>query len=456
VPMSTQVYSGDEDSSSNKVLRNEIVQHRVQPYPGGKPIAGDAQVNILELADAVLLQWYSGFDAALCHNSEDPHACTCDNVPDEDYPNVVNASKDGMTSFYWNANKSSGNMFPSTFPVRCNSCKGTEGPNACASADETWFRPCGNSTDCVEEHKAKLANYSEHHNHTEHWWVQGVGVDSKCPRGIDCPDWQYEGEPRYSRQMKLLRSIAKVVDISKVSIGFETLGIDVQVQMAAYADPALPWTDVSPEELQKEHIYYKECTQNLTADNEKDEKRCAQPLIASQWGLKFNASDMVGLDAAVVKEFGKSLNGVGFFTLDGVIAVPKGQPARYWRQALLELNETWAHIPGHEVPMPNPPAPPTPPAGKGGCTKTAPSNACGSCNTEQDCGNSDKGRSYCWQSKDPQCTPAPSGSGYCVHNSPSNACGSCSVEKDCGNTGTTSMCWAAPDWQCPHEQRVLV
>lgn len=54
-----------------------------------------------------------------------------------------------------------------------------------------------------------------------------------------------------------------------------------------------------PDELQKQHIYYKECTQNLTADNEKDEKRCAQPELANQWGLKFNASDMVGLDAEV-------------------------------------------------------------------------------------------------------------------------------------------------------------
>ena len=47
---------------------------------------------------------------------------------------------------------------------------------------------------------------------------------------------------------------------------------------------------------------------------------------------------MVGLDKAVQAEFGKSLNGVGFFTLDGVIAVPKGQKERYWRQQLLKLN----------------------------------------------------------------------------------------------------------------------
>jgi len=451
VPMSTQVYSGEEDSSSSKVLRNEIVQHRVQPYPGGKPIAGSEQVNILDLADAVLLQWYSGFDAALCHNVDDPKACSCDNVPDEDYPNVVTV-KDGLLSTYWTENSTAGNMFPASFPVRCNACSGTEGPNKCASEDETWFRPCGNSTSCVEEHKAKLANYSEHHNHTEHWWVQGVSVDSKCPRGIDCPDWQYEGEPRYSRQMKLLGSLAKVVDLEKVSIGFETLGIDVQVQMAAYADPALPWTDVTPDQLQKEHIYYTQCVQNMTAENEKDEKRCAQPLLTQQWGLKFNASDMLGLDQEVQKQFGKSLNGVGFFTLDGVIAVPKGQTERYWRKALLELNTTWAHIPNHAVPMPTPPAPT--PTGSGSCTKTAPSNACASCSTEKDCGNSDSGRTYCWASKDPQCKPA--GAGYCVHSAPTNACGSCTTEKDCGNDSTQSMCWAAPDWQCPHEEVSVV
>merc|ERR1712096_332525 len=108
-------------------------------------------------------------------------------------------------------------------------------------------------------------------------------------------------------------------------------------------------------------IYYKECTQNMTAENEKDEMRCAQPVLAQQWGLKFNATDMIGLDAAVQKALGKSLNGVGFFTLDGVIAVPKGQKERYWRKALLELNETWAHIPNHAVPMPTP-------SGSGVCT----------------------------------------------------------------------------------------
>ena len=85
----------------------------------------------------------------------------------------------------------------------------------------------------------------------------------------------------------MLQSIAKVVDISKVSIGFEVLGIDVQVQMHAYVDPALPWTDVTPDQLHKEKIYYKDCHVNMTAENEAQEMRCAQPLLSQQWGPKF-------------------------------------------------------------------------------------------------------------------------------------------------------------------------
>merc|ERR1711966_45258 len=119
---------GEDDTSAKEVLRNEIVQHRMQPYPGGKPIAGSEQVNVLELADAVLLQWYSGFDAALCANMDDPK--------------VLNVSKDGLISTYWSLNGSAGNMFPTTFPVRCNACSGTEGPNACSTPEEAWFRAC--------------------------------------------------------------------------------------------------------------------------------------------------------------------------------------------------------------------------------------------------------------------------------------------------------------------------
>ena len=44
--------------------------------------------------DKILLQWYSGFDATLCHNSGDPTACACNNVPDADCPNVLDSDKD--------------------------------------------------------------------------------------------------------------------------------------------------------------------------------------------------------------------------------------------------------------------------------------------------------------------------------------------------------------------------
>ena len=51
-------------------------------------------------------------------------------------------------------------------------------------------------------------------------------IGSKCPRGIDCPDWRYEGEDDYFRQLKLLEKLSKIVDLKKVAIGFETLGIE--------------------------------------------------------------------------------------------------------------------------------------------------------------------------------------------------------------------------------------
>ena len=50
-------------------------------------------------------------------------------------------------------------------------------------------------------------------------------------------------------QLALLQSLATVMDISKISIGFETLGIDVLVQMQAYEDPALPFPPVTQEQM---------------------------------------------------------------------------------------------------------------------------------------------------------------------------------------------------------------
>lgn len=454
VPMSTQVYTGDEDQSDNKVMRNEFIKYRHQPYAGGKQISGDTKVNIFDLVDGYLLQWYSGFDAALCKHTKDPKACSCDNVPDEDYPNVLNLSN-GLLVSYWNQNKTSGNMFPTEYPIRCGGCTGTkdgDGTKACAKPEETWFEACGNSSQCVAEHKRGLENYENHHNGSQYWWVKGVSVPSACPRSIDCPDWQYKGEKRYSRQMNLLRSIGKVIDLKKVSIGFEVLGIDVQVQLEAYADPALPWPTSTLAE-QHNGTYYHKCTHNLTKTG-KDEKRCGNPLLTQQWGLKFNADDVLGLDKEVQAEFGHRLAGIGFFTLDGVVAVGEGQPERLWRKELMELNKTWGIPGGHWVPVPTPsPTPPPTNAPIGFCKHDAPKNGCGACGAPSDCGSDPSDWSTCWKKKDAACGAGPpTSTGFCVHDAPSNACGACSTPEDCGAKGDWTKCWAAKDWHCGSDE----
>ena len=63
--------------------------------------------------------------------------------------------------------------------------------------------------------------------------------------------------------------------------------------MHAWQDPALPWTDASPPQVQQENIYYKDCVQNLSTTNADQEMRCAQPLLTQQWGPKFTARDVV-------------------------------------------------------------------------------------------------------------------------------------------------------------------
>jgi len=172
------------------------------------------------------------------------------------------------------------------------------------------------------------------------------GAVSRCPRSIDCPDYQYGDEPRYSRQVKLLKSLQKVVDLSKISIGYETMGIDVQVQLQAFDDKALPWTTASLKEHNQptpyeNYTYYKPCTQNMTLDNYKEGKRCGMPLANQQWGPKFSAKDIVGLEGAVQSQLNARLAGVGMFTLDGCLSQPKGKPRRFWFNELMKLNETY-------------------------------------------------------------------------------------------------------------------
>jgi hypothetical protein len=179
------------------------------------------------------------------------------------------------------------------------------------------------------------------------WWVKDQTINSKCPRGIDCPDFRYKGEQAYSRQLSLLKSLGKVVDLEKIAIGFETLGIDVQVQMQSWQDHALPWT-TSPLKAHKpptpydNYTYYKPCTQNMTLANYKEQKRCAMPLLSQQWGPKFDADEIVGLEQSVKQELGKQLAGVGFFTLDGVLSQKKGHTRRFWHAELMKLNQTYA------------------------------------------------------------------------------------------------------------------
>jgi len=79
----------------------------------------------------------------------------------------------------------------------------------------------------------------------------------------------------------------------------------------------------------------------MTFENYKDGKRCGMPLFSQQWGPKFDADEVIGLEKAVKQELGKQLAGVGFFTLDGVLSQKKGSPRRYWQPELQKLNQTY-------------------------------------------------------------------------------------------------------------------
>jgi len=48
--------------------------------------------------------------------------------------------------------------------------------------------------------------------------------------------------------MKVLKKLSTVFDLEKLSIGFETLGVDIVVQQRSYADKALPWTTATNKE----------------------------------------------------------------------------------------------------------------------------------------------------------------------------------------------------------------
>ena len=374
VPMSTSLYTGEDDKTEKQVMRNEYAKYRMQPYDGGKPITTDGkQYNLLDMCDAVLLQWYSGFDASLCRHTDDPTACTCDNKPADDYPNWVNVSQaNGLLSQYYDTPAGAGNMFPSMLPVRCEACganvtlpNGTKANIPCGPKDEEWFTPKTHEVNgtvvedpsVIAEHNKGIKNYSDAHDGgMPYWRIPDFGVASKCPRGIDCPDWRYEGEDDYFRQLKLLEKLSKIVDLKKVAIGFETLGIDVLVQTVAWEDKALPWSNVTNTEKWTDEVYYHQCVKNLTKEDISNGAltssgplaRCVQPLLTAQWGLKFDADDVVGLEAAVQSKLGTQLAGIGIFTLDGVLAMDPNapnakqhKPHRFWYPTLNKLNQTY-------------------------------------------------------------------------------------------------------------------
>jgi len=171
VPMSTAVYTSKEDSTPNQNMRNEYVKWRKNTYES-------QPVDLMEMVDSILLQWYSGFDASLCTNVDDPKACTCDNVElmDEEnyYPNVHNNTRHGpnQSGFlyqYVDFEKQGGNMWPSQFNVRCQSCgknvilpDGSKGEFKCAPDGEMWAIP-GNIVqypELVTSHVNGFKNYS--------------------------------------------------------------------------------------------------------------------------------------------------------------------------------------------------------------------------------------------------------------------------------------------------------
>jgi len=134
--------------------------------------------------------------------------------------------------------------------------------------------------------------------------------------------------------------LSKVFDLSKLSIGFETLGVDVLVQHKSYADKALPWTTATNKEKWNKALFFHECKKNLTLEDPTGPDRCGSPLLQQQWGLKFNSSEMMGLEKAVMEETGSNLAGIGVFTLDGMMYKHESEEHdRFWYKELCKLNK---------------------------------------------------------------------------------------------------------------------
>lgn len=76
----------------------------------------------------------------------------------------------------------------------------------------------------------------------------------------------------------MIESLGKVIDIGKISVGFETLATDLAFQMESYVDPLLMWGTTTAEDHEHGH-YFDDCTQNMTRDNISQGKRCGNPVI---------------------------------------------------------------------------------------------------------------------------------------------------------------------------------
>lgn len=135
--------------------------------------------------------------------------------------------------------------------------------------------------------------------------------------------------------------MSKVFDLDKLTIGFETLGVDVLVQHQSFQDKALPWTTATNKEKWNEAKFFHECKKNLTLEAPTGSHRCGAPLLQQQWGLKLNASEIVGLSNTLQEELGKTLAGIGVFTLDGMMWAKEGDNERFWYRELCKLNKNF-------------------------------------------------------------------------------------------------------------------
>lgn len=290
VPMSVSAYTGEADTTAKQNLKNEYVKWRHNTYDG-------QQFDLLAAADGMLLQWYSGFDAGLCALVDDPHGCTCDQIEVPNYPNWHNNTKDGpeVAGLLYNyafVDNAGSNTYPSMMPVRCQSCgpevvlpNGTVGALKCYPDGEDYMLPGSwdKYPQLVTAHQNAWRNYTQAMGSggrpgLPYWWIKNSTYMGRCPRAVDCPDWRYKNEEPYSRQIKMLSSLSQVIDMDKISIGFESLGNDKLVQQKSWSDPLLPFSVASAQDHEHGKFFY-ECTTNMTRDNLAQGHRCGAPTL---------------------------------------------------------------------------------------------------------------------------------------------------------------------------------